>query len=145
MTTTYLALVSGEILLDPVSEELLLRQITEPLMTDGKPSSQAFGPSTADKGAPSFSRRTKTTPKKSREWHNANAAKPSLGVWACSTSEVHDAGSRSVDDSGVPAIPGQKKAPGHCYVDYRHMAKSEERLVRSLLLAKALDRQELNS
>ena len=145
MSTTYLALATAEILMDPASDELLLRQITEPLMTDGKPSSQAFGPSTSDKGAPSFSRRTKTTPTKSRAWHDANAAKPSLGVWACSTSEVDDAGTRSVDDSGVPAAPGTKKAPGHCYVDYRHMAKSEERLVRSLLLAKALDRQELNS
>ncbi|GEB66243.1 hypothetical protein SAT01_36910 [Sinomonas atrocyanea] len=140
--TKYADLLPEEVQLDGGSE-LLYRQITPPLMDKGKPSSTAFGPATADEGKPSFARESKTTPQDARDWHTANAAKPSLGVWACSVEEVDAANTRAVDDSGVPPQPQQKVAPGHCYVDYRHLDKKDERKVRSALLAKALAREEI--
>lgn len=143
MTPAYLPLLPQEELLDSGSDELLYRQITEPLMNDGRVSSQAFGPATADEGAPSFARETITTPQESRDWHTENAAKPSLSVWACSVFEVESAGTRAVDDSAVPPPPEAIVAPGHCYVDYRHMSKKQERITRSFLLAAALAREEI--
>lgn len=104
------------------------------------PSVNAFGPSDADKGKPSFSRATIVSAEESLSWHQANAKTPSLAVWASSVSEVDEAGTRAVDDSKTPLAPDEKRAPGHCYVDYRHLTPSERKRTRALLLARALKR-----
>lgn len=147
MTTTVgqpLPLVPGEAVV-PAGDELLFRQITEHKWDSmvEVPSSTAFAPTSADHGKPSFSRSSLVTAQESRDWHRENARSPSLGVWACSTAEVAQGGTRSVDDSGVPLAPGEVRAPGHAYVDYRHLSKGQQRVLRALLLAYALDRQEV--
>ena len=137
----YVPLISCEISISP-SKELLYRQIVEhnwdPIAQ--KPSSAAFGPANIDHGMPSFSRSTKVSPQESRHWHQHNARSYSKGVWACAVEEVDDAGTRSVDDCDCPSQPDQSRSPGHCYVDYRHYGKRDERVVRALLLAAALSR-----
>jgi len=141
-----LAAEAGEFVITDV-DELVYRQITEPLMEaeTWTPSSIAFAPNSFDQKKPSFARQTLTTPQDARDWHNENAKKPSLGVWACSIGEVIDAKSQTIDDSGVTRAANAVVAPGHCYVDYRELTKSETRLLRSTLLAKALARKELTT
>jgi hypothetical protein len=124
-----------EVLLED-GDEVLYRQLTEPLYdpTLKQPSSHAFGPKDADQGKPSFVRSSTVSAQESRDWHTANAAKPSLAVWGCTVGTVNGEALRAVDDS---AMPGDK-APGHAYVDYRGLSKPEVKLVRSVLLAEAL-------
>jgi len=134
----------GEIVMgkDPSDslDELLLRQITPHIWVNdhGIPASHAFGPSTADQGMPSYSRDSKVTPKEAFDWHNAHARSKSVGTWACSLGEVHQAGAEAIDDSGVAV--GRPVAPGHCYVDFRGLSKQERKDLRSQLLRFALNR-----
>ena len=122
------ALSPGEVLV-PCSEERLWRQMIPAIWVseEGKPSSHAFGPSSADRGKPSFARESKVTATEALDWHNENARSPSQAVWAVSAAEVDTSGTRSVDDTSVQGFMG---APGHCYVDYRHLDKSGERVLR---------------
>lgn len=134
----------GEFYLSPQNgdslDELLLRQITPHIWLNdkGEPASHAFGPSRSDKGKPSYSRNSKVTSEEAFDWHNANARSKSVGTWACSLREVHSAQAAVVDDSGAAINP--PSAPGHCYVDFRDLTKSEERNLRSVLLRAALRR-----
>ena len=133
MTAAYLPLVTGEIVI-PISQELLWRQIISLWVSEsGIPSSQAFGPATADHGKPSYSRQSIVKATEAMAWHNTNARSPSIAVWAVSVSEVDQSRTRSVDDHALT----RSGAPGHCYVDYRHMDKSTERSVRAQLLIHA--------
>ena len=116
--------------------EVLYRQLTEPLYdpTLKRPSSHAFGPKDADQGRPSFARSSLVSAQDSRDWHTANAAKPSLAVWGCTVGAVQDEGTRAVDDSATPG----DKSPGHAYIDYRGLSGPEVKVVRAVLLAEAL-------
>jgi hypothetical protein len=124
----------------PSSDELLYRQITDHHWDtqSSKPATHAFGPSTIDKGMASFSRSSVVSSTDSQKWHNEHASSPSVGVWAVTSSEVEGQQLRTIDDSGCPG----DHSPGHCYVDYRHLAgdKTSERKVRAMLLAQALAR-----
>lgn len=135
----------GEAVIPP-GPALLFRQITAHQWDDVnlRPSSASFGPSTVDVFRPSFALEGPAVDAQSaRDWHQDNAKSPSLGVWAVSALEVSGTGLRSVDDTAVPAAPGEHRAPGHAYVDYRDLAKKEERDVRKELLLRAIDRGEL--
>ncbi len=123
-----------EVLLTDQSE-VLYRQLTEPLYDPAqkRPSSHAFGPKDADHGKPSFVRSSLVSAQDSRDWHTANAAKPSLAVWGCTVGTVNGEGIRAVDDAATG-----DKAPGHAYVDYRRLSKPETKLVRAVLLAESL-------
>lgn len=125
--------------------ELLYRQIPEFNwdVTKNCPASLAFYPQSSDERKPSFSRSTKTSAKSAYEWHNANARSRSLSTWACSVVDVDEAKTRAVDDSAVPLNPGEKRAPGHAFVDYRKMDKGQMRLIGSQLLMKAIGRGQL--
>lgn len=142
--TEFKPLVEGEFLV-PVSDELLFRQITDVHWDEVNkiPGSPAFGPASIDKGKASFARASVVSAQESRDWHSEHASKPSRGVWACSSEEVESAGTRSVDDGKIATA--HPKSPGHCYVDYRHMSKPEERLVRAELLALAIGRGEVRT
>lgn len=138
--------------LEPCETELdanedLYRQIPPHLWDGqvGKPKAEAFGPSDADKGKPSYSRSTVVTAKDSRDWHNENARSTSLGVYKVTVDEVAKVDLRSVDDSNCPVSPGKERAPGHCYVDFQHLSKKEERRVRSILYIRAMAWGEIES
>lgn len=142
----YCELASCEHSISP-SRELLYRQIPEHYWDPiaGKPSSAAFGPAGIDSGMPSFSRSARVNAQESRDWHQHNARSHSRGVWACTVEEVDAADTRSVDDSDCPSLPHKPRSPGHCYVDYRHLDKRGERIVRASLLAAALQRGEIST
>lgn len=143
--TSYDELGEGETLLETPSSELLFRQIPGHLWDRNtrRPSLHAFGPQSADKGMPSYSRETVTTAQDSRDWHNANAKSESKSVWACSVDEVHSAGTRTIDDSAAPVEPGSQRSPGHAYVDFRHLDKGAERQIRASLFHFAIKRDEI--
>lgn len=142
----FLELEAGEVQI-PAGAELLFRQVTEHQWDAQRdqPSSKAFAPASIDGGRPSFSRESVVTAQESRDWHQQHARSRSRGVWACSTAETEDVGLRAVDDSKTPLAAGESRAPGHAYVDYRHVSKPDERLVRSLLLARALARGKITT
>ena len=106
----------------------------------GRPGMDSFGPQKSDQRRPSFSRSTKVTAEESREWHNANAKSKSRGVWACTIEEVAEAGTRAIDDSQAPLEADELRAPGHAFVDYRHLGKGGMKAVKGMLLKAALGR-----
>lgn len=145
MTHTFPALADGERLVPP-GDALLFRQITRHQWDDvnRRPSSASFGPAQVDMFMPSFALEgPDVSAQTSRDWHQDNAKSPSLGVWAVTTQEVSTAGLRSIDDTAAPLAAGQKRSPGHAYVDYRGLSKQDERSARKELLLYALTRGEL--
>lgn len=146
----YQPLVDGEVEIEPAddgSEELLFRQMTDLIWdSDSRtPVSHAFGPKNIDAGAPSFTRSAVVNAQESRDWHNANASRASLAVWACSIQDVVKTGTRAIDDSKAPLQEGKTRAPGHAYVDFRHLNRTSEKYVRHQLLQAALKRGEQNT
>lgn len=122
------------------SLELLWRQVTPHIWNGekGAPADHAFGPSTSDEGKPSYSRETVVSAEEAFNWHNRNANTSSQSVWACSVDEVAATGLRAIDDNSI--APSRTRAPGHAYVDFRGLAKREERKKRVRLLLAAVER-----
>lgn len=121
------------------SQELLWRQVTPHIWKGekGVPADHAFGPSTADEGKPSYSRQKLVSAEEAFNWHNKNANTPSQSVWACSINDISAADLRAIDDNS--RVPSRTRAPGHAYVDFRGLNKSQERKKRVHLLLAALD------
>lgn len=142
MSIPNLELAEGEELMD-ITDELMYRQITDLMMDNGKPATSAFGPASIDKGRPSYSRSGQVEAQQARDWHTENASRPSLGVWAVSVEEVLSARLVAIDDMKTPIPAGGRRAPGHCYVDFRNMNKKAERVYRAKLHFCATDRGEI--
>lgn len=148
MADDYFALIEGEVEIEPADDsaedEFLFRQIPTHLWDarKGQIGVGAFGPLEADRGAPSFSRSSKVTAAQSFEWHNSNVKSTSLSVWACTVTDVVKAGTRSIDDENAPLEAGKKRAPGHAYIDYRHLSKAEKKAIRAHLLMCAIDHKQ---
>lgn len=140
--TDSVELDEGEQLVGP-GEELLFRQIVGWMVQGDEILTHVFGPSTADAGKPSYARESATTASDSRAWHDEHAPHQSLGVWAVNSDEAYGAGRLVIDDSNAPLAANQNRAPGHCYVDFRGMAKLEIKSVRYLLWKHAMDRGEI--
>lgn len=144
MTEMRVELQDGEQLVGD-ADELTYRQITPHLLKDGdQVASSAFGPSSADAGKPSYSRSSLVTAQEARDWHSSKARSPSEAVYAVSVQEVVTAGSVVIDDSCCPLAEGESdRAPGHCFVDFRGLPKSEERELRAKLYMHAMGRGEI--
>ncbi|WP_417218146.1 hypothetical protein [Arthrobacter sp.] len=124
--------------------ELIYRQIApHMLIDDGKVATTAFGPNSSDNYMPSYSRSTAVTAQESRDWHTRNALHPSLGVWGIAVQEVIASESYAVDDSACPLGEGQKRAPGHCFVDFRRLSKPQRKELRARLYMHAMKRGEI--
>lgn len=145
MTEVELTLVDGEVLM-VAPDELMFRQITTPLLDSaGKVSTSAFGPRSVDQQMPSYARNSLVDAQDARDWHSSTASKPSLGVWAVSVREVIATGSQGVDDSATPLSPGATRSPGHCFVNFRGLAKQQERELRTALFFEAMRRGEIET
>jgi hypothetical protein len=142
MTGADVELLDGEQLLSD-ADELVYRQATQHLFDGEKLATTAFGPSTSDKDRPSYSRSTVVTAQEARDWHTQNAKSPSLGVWGVTTGEAIASGRHVVDDSRCPIVGGEPRAPGHCFVDFRGLTKSQRRELRSRLYFYATERGEV--
>lgn len=135
-------LLDGEQLMSN-TDEIAYRQTTKHMFDGGKLATTAFGPTPADKGMPSYSRSTVVTAQEARDWHTRNAKNLSLGVWAVTVGEVVESERYVVDDSKAPVPDDEKRAPGHCFVDYRGLTKQQERELRTELYFRAIDRGEV--
>lgn len=125
-------------------EELVFRQATKHMFHGDLLSTAAFGPSSADKGMPSYSRSSKVTAQEARDWHSQHAKSASLGVWGLTVGEVIDSELKVIDDSQSPFASGQtKRAPGHCFIDFRDLSKRTERELRARLYFYAMRRGEI--
>ncbi|MGP9586160.1 hypothetical protein ACT3TB_10955 [Micrococcaceae sp. AOP34-BR2-30] len=143
MTEVQVQLKEGEQLVDE-PYEVNYRQITPHLLKDGhRVASHAFGPSTSDEGKPSYSRSSVVTAQEARDWHSANARKPSEAVYGVSVEEVIEAGSVVVDDSDCAIPEGEDRAPGHCFVDFRGLPKHSVKDLRTKLYIHAMERGEI--
>ncbi len=143
MTAADVELLDGEQLLSD-AKELAYRQIAPHMLVDeGKVATTAFGPNTADKGRPSFSRSTVLSAQESRDWHTQNARSPSSGVYGVTVGEVIESGRYVVDDSGCPIPDGAIRAPGHCFVDFRGLERPLMKELRARLYMHAMARGEI--
>lgn len=142
MTAAEVTLGEGEALTTE-REELIYRQIVEWMVSTGEIGTHVFGPATSDHGMPSYSRSSVVTAQQSRDWHHQNVESRSTGVWALSVDEVLELELLVIDDSKAPLAAGEKRAPGHCFVDYRGMAKADVKAVRYKLYLKAIARGEI--
>jgi hypothetical protein len=139
----FLPLVPGEVQITDTAE-LLWRQCA-PGHFDrrtGKPTADIFRPTDEDKGMMSVARKTKATAKGSYEHRTVTLGKRSEGTWAVSVGEVEAVGSRAVDDTANQPNPPPAPAPGHSYIDVRHLEelhrdKTEKMRFRSTLLIHA--------
>ena len=124
--------------------QLLWRQMTRWIWDEDKqqPKAHAFGPVDADEQKPSFAGENKVPAQSARDWHQRNANSPSYAVWPIATNDLDETDLRAIDDSGTPLPTGEKRAPGHVYLDYRGMDKKTERKNRALLLRAALRREQ---
>lgn len=124
--------------------ELLWRQMTRSIWDSDKrqPGLLSCGPQAADHRKPSFSRQVMVTAQESRDWHQKNASSPSYGVWSVSVGDIIEATLRAVDDSDAALEPGQVRAPGHVFADYRELTKSEMKDARGNLLRAMIARGE---
>lgn len=143
MRLMHVELADGEQLMNE-TEELIYRQIApHMLVDDGKVASTAFGPNSSDDNMPSYSRSTVVTAQQARDWHTDNAVSPSLGVWGVTVGEVIASGRYAVDDSRCPVPAGGKRAPGHCFIDFRGLAKAQRKELRARLHMHAMERGEI--
>lgn len=143
MTDVDVELLEGEQLVSG-REELAYRQIAPHMLIDnGKIATTAFGPNTSDQGKPSYSRSSLVTAQEARDWHTENARSPSQGVYGVSVGEVIESGRYLVDDSQCQPEGDSLRAPGHCFVDFRGLAKPQERELRARLYMHAMKRGEI--
>lgn len=142
MTRKDAELVDGEQLMID-ADELIYRQIAPHMLIDnGRVATTAFGPNSSDRNMPSYSRSSVVSAQQARDWHTLNAASPSLGVWGVTVGEVVTSGRYAVDDSKCALADGLKRAPGHCFVDFRGLSKLERKELRAQLHMCAMKRGE---
>lgn len=108
------------------SETLLLRQIHPSFVQDGRPTSQAFRPTSKDESLLSVEDGSRITPAKSWERYTAFPDRRSAGIMAITFAEC-SAEQLPVIEDGVPF-------PEHCSVDFSGLpVKSVERKSKILV------------
>ena len=125
---TFPELLQCEDLLDQ-PEELYLRQVTAKHCDGNMVFASAFQVPSKRKGATespedradryklSGARSLKQTPQGA--YAERQQVRASEGTWGVSVSEVGDAGSRLIDDTGCPTAAGETLPTGHTYLDQR--------------------------
>jgi hypothetical protein len=117
--------------------ELLLRQV-HPRYVDGQEiTEQAFYPGSKSLQC-SCSRETLQSAEGAYDHHTGKLNLQSAGTCAVSVGEVEAAGSRAVDDSAIQThVP---PTPGHTYIDFDGLSKSERSFLRDDLADAATTR-----
>lgn len=119
------------------SDELLLRQV-HPRYVDGNEiTEQAFYPGSQSRHC-SCSRETVQTGEGAYNHHTNALNLKSAGTCAVSVREVEAAGSRAIDDSAIQThLP---PTPGHTYIDFDGLNKTERSFLRDDLADAATTR-----
>ncbi len=103
------------------TDELLWRQVNPVWVQDGVLTSQIFRRSSTEPNGFSVGRESLVTAERSYEFFTEELNLASCGVWAISVEEVDAVDMLVIDDSQLPLRPGERRAPGHAYVDGRHL------------------------
>ncbi len=143
MTTTFPDLVEGEAVLPPLDSALVMRHVHPAFVDEGAPSSQAFTPTSKDRGCLSVIQRDLVEPVNAHMDHTITLGLQSIGIWAVTTGEAEASGSRAVDDSETSsADPDSLLPPGHAYLDFRDLsgASRKEKRRAQVLKRYAIER-----
>lgn len=117
--------------------ELLYRQVHPTWVEDGVPSSQAFKPTTKDKGKLSIARGSLITAKGTYQHYTDVLKLSSAGTWAVTVGEARTA---TLDSFAEPLHDD----PAHGYVDFRELGRREAERKAKLLLPQAVNRGRLH-
>ncbi|MBN0975440.1 MULTISPECIES: hypothetical protein [unclassified Gordonia (in: high G+C Gram-positive bacteria)] len=109
-------------------DEVFYRQvrINDVDVDNGEVRPLAFKTSSNDDGKLSGTRSSKRSAEQAfYDRKTVNPGSTSIGTWGVTVGEVISAGSRCIDDSDCPPPPGSTTPPGHCYIDFRGLDKTE--------------------
>jgi len=124
-------------------EELLLRQVHPSFVRGGRPSSQAFRPTTKDEGKLSVARGSVTTPASAYELHTAGLGLAAAGTWAITVGECRGQGLTVVADP-VTCPLATVSDPAHALVDFMPHSKNQAEAKGARLARQAVDRGRLH-
>jgi hypothetical protein len=129
------------IALDPLSddEELLFRQVHPAFVRDGRPSSQAFRPTSKDEGRLSVARGLITTARVAHELYTTGLGHSSAGTWGITVAECREQ-TLSVLPDPLTAPPEKVADPAHAVVDFSPHSKSQREAKGARLALKAVGR-----
>jgi hypothetical protein len=130
-----LDLKSCEVALDD-GPEWLWRQVHPNFVSGALVSAEAFVGTPDARSEVSTVRSSARTAEQAFVHHTNELGRPSAGSWAVSVDEVKATGSRAIDDARCEGVT----TPGHSYVDVRRLGKSDRKLARAMLAARATDR-----
>jgi hypothetical protein len=116
--------------------ERLWRQVHPHFVSADLVSSEAFAGTPNARSEVSTVRSSARTAEQAFVYHTTDLGLASAGSWAVSVDEVNATGSRAIDDAACDGV----ETPGHSYVDMRALGKSDRRLARAMLAARATDR-----
>lgn len=133
------------------TEEVCLRVCSPGWISEGRmPSSQLFGDFPKDSGKLSCVQGSKSTAEAAFKDFTERLGLNAQSVWGVTVGEVTGLNqvtervvkSRVVDDSSLPD-PENTRMHHHCYIDQRHLSKSQKRKLRNKLLEYAVAREQL--
>ena len=120
------SLVSGEKVLTN-GDVHLYRQVHPSWFVDGMITSQAFKPTTKDRGKVSVRMSTVVTAEEAYQYHISQGLK-SIGTYQVTVDDIVSCELHAIDDSRLDSAPR-----GHAYIDYRGIAKKPaERAAKEL-------------
>lgn len=120
-------------------EELLLRQVHPTFVRDGRPSSQAFRPTTKDAGKLSVARGALTTPEAAFSLYTEGLGLPSAGTWAVTVGECREQALNVIPDP-LTSPPEKIADFAHAVVDFTTHSKSQAEAKGARLARKAWER-----
>ncbi|WP_434513157.1 hypothetical protein [Clavibacter nebraskensis] len=140
----FVDLIEGEIRLDD-QDELVWRHCATGHIDarTGQPTDLMFRDTEADAGKMSGSRESKATAEESNKHRTEVLNKAVAGTWALSVQEIEEVRARAVDDGALQPEGPPDPAPGHTYIDVRHLGertRRERERFRSTLLIFANNR-----
>jgi hypothetical protein len=122
----------GPVLQDP--EELLYRQVHPSWIQAGRPTSQAFRPTSKDEGLLSVSRGACTTAEQAFRLHTEEKKLHSAGVWSVVVADCTSAGRVVYADPITHPVDDA----AHAVVDFTGLSAAKAQAVAGVLKAKAV-------
>jgi hypothetical protein len=125
-------------------DELLFRQVHPSFVRDGRPSSQAFRPTSKDEGKLSVARGALTTAAAAFQHYTERLGLPSAGTWGVTVGECRGQGLPALADP-LTAPPATVADPAHAVIDFTTVQSRNQVEAKGARLArKAVERGRLH-
>jgi hypothetical protein len=124
-------------------DEFLLRQVHPSFVRDGRPSSQAFRPTSKDDGKLSVARGALTTAEAAFTLHTRDRGLRSDGTWAVTVGECRAQALVAVSDP-IDSPPDAVADPAHALIDFSPFSKGQAEAKGVRLARAAADRGRLH-